>query len=88
MIVIEMRSFIGLARYYHHFVKDFSRISTPLTKSTGKGVKFLWNDESEISFQKLKECVTSTLELALPFETEWYVVYCEASRVGLGCVLM
>ena len=38
--VTEIRSFLGLARYYRRFVKDFSRIAGPLTTLTQKKVKF------------------------------------------------
>ena len=47
-------------------MRDFSKILALLTKLTCKGVKFLWNDDCEVSFQKLKECLISTLVLALP----------------------
>ena len=43
--VIEIRSFLGLAGYYRHFIKDFSKITIPLTGLTKKGVKFIWNDK-------------------------------------------
>ena len=39
-IVTEVRSFIGLASYYERFMKDFSKIETPLTRLTQKNVKF------------------------------------------------
>ena len=48
--VTEVRSFLGLARYYKRFVKGFSRIALPLTNLTRKGVKFEWNDDCEHSF--------------------------------------
>ena len=86
--LIKIWGFHELARYDHYFVKDFSKLSTPITKLTHKGVKFVWNDEYEASFQKLKECLTSALVLALLFVAEDYIVYCDASRVGLGCILM
>ena len=38
--VTEIRSFLGMAGYYRRFVKDFSRISAPLTRLTRKQVKF------------------------------------------------
>ena len=41
MTVIKVRSFLGLAGYYRRFVKDFSKIATPLTKLTQKNVKFI-----------------------------------------------
>ena len=48
----------------------------------------MWTPECESSFQKLKTCLTTTPILALRSGTGGYVVYCDASRVGLGCVLM
>ncbi|WMV18624.1 hypothetical protein MTR67_012009, partial [Solanum verrucosum] len=63
-------------------------ISAPLTKLTQKEVKFQWSDACERSFQELKNKLTSTPVLVLPEGTEGYVVYCDASGVGLGCVLM
>ncbi|KAJ8752685.1 hypothetical protein K2173_006487 [Erythroxylum novogranatense] len=64
--VTEIRSFLGMAGYYRRFVKDFSKIAAPLTKLTRKQVRFEWDDSCEQSFQKLKECLTSTPVLALP----------------------
>ena len=48
--VTEVRSFLGLAGYYRRFVQDFTRIASPLTKLTKKGVPFRWNDACETSF--------------------------------------
>ena len=69
-------------------MKDFSRISAPLTQLIRKQVKFEWDDTCEQSFQKLKDCLTTSLVLALPTNQGGMAVYCDASRVGLGCVLM
>ncbi|XP_073219665.1 uncharacterized protein [Cicer arietinum] len=84
----EIRSFHGLAGYYRRFVKDFSKIVSSLTRLTKKKVEFRRTDACEESFQKLKEYLTSSPILTLPIGGESYVVYCDASRVGLGCVLM
>ena len=43
--VTEVRSFLGLARYYRQFVKGFSFIASTLTKLVRKGVKFVWDDK-------------------------------------------
>ncbi|KAJ8754603.1 hypothetical protein K2173_010694 [Erythroxylum novogranatense] len=59
-----------------------------LNKLTRKQVRFEWDDSCEQSFQKLKECLTSAPVLALPSGQGDYVIYCDASKVGLGCVLM
>ena len=86
--VIEIRSFLGLAGYYRRFVKDFSKIVTPLTRLTRKNVKYEWSDSCEESFQKLKACLTSAPILTLPVGFGGFKVYCDASRLALGCVLM
>ncbi|MDE0547701.1 ribonuclease H family protein, partial [Microbacterium sp. C7(2022)] len=74
--------------YYQKFVNGFSSIASPLTKLTQKKAKFVWTDECEKSFQTLKDKLMSTPILALPKGLEGFVVYCDASRIGLGCVLM
>ena len=84
----EVRSFLGLAGYYRRFVEGFSSISAPLTRLTQKSAKFQWTDACERSFQELKDRLTSAPVLTLPEGLEGYVVYCDASGVGLGCVLM
>ena len=86
--VTEIRSFLGLAGYYRRFVEDFSILAAPLTQLTRKGVKFEWNEKREQSFQMLKEKLTSAPILALPVPGIEFVVYSDASKQGLGCVLM
>ena len=86
--MIEIRSFLGLAGYYRGFVKGFSKIAAPLTNLTQKQVKFQWTDACEQSSPQLKSCLTSAPVLALPSFGSGYVVYCDASRVGLSCLLM
>ncbi|XP_042490452.1 uncharacterized mitochondrial protein AtMg00860-like [Macadamia integrifolia] len=48
--VTEIRSFLGLAGYYRCFIENFSQISTPMTKSTRKGVKYELLEKCENSF--------------------------------------
>ncbi len=86
--VTEVRSFLGLTSYCRRFVHNFSKIAAPLTKLTQKNFSFIWIDDCEESFQKLKECLTTAPMLTLPMSGEGYIVYCDASRVSLGSVLM
>ncbi|WMV58066.1 hypothetical protein MTR67_051451 [Solanum verrucosum] len=53
-----------------------------------KKAKFLWSEACGKSFQELKDRLTSTPVLTLPEGTYEFVVYCDASRIGLGCELM
>ncbi|XP_063942791.1 uncharacterized protein LOC135150428 [Daucus carota subsp. sativus] len=84
----EIRRFLGLAGYYRRFVRDFSRIATPLTKLTRKNEKFIWNEKCEESFQDLKKRLVSAPVLSLPDDQGNFVIYSDASYKGLGCVLM
>ncbi|RVW66686.1 Transposon Ty3-I Gag-Pol polyprotein [Vitis vinifera] len=86
--VFEVRSFLGLAGYYRRFVEDFSRIAAPMTRLTRKGVKFDWNEECENAFQELKRKLTTAPVLTTPISGELFTIYCDASTMGLGCVLM
>ena len=62
--VPEIRSFLGLAGYYRRFVPDFSKISRSMTELLKKGVKFVWDDKCEQSFQTLRKLLTSAPVLA------------------------
>ncbi|KAJ9545341.1 hypothetical protein OSB04_025048 [Centaurea solstitialis] len=84
----EIRSFLGLAGYYRRFTQDFSKIASPLTVLTKKNAKFLWSDKQEEAFRTLKEKLCQAPVLALPDGTEDFIVYSDASKMGLGCVLM
>ncbi|GJZ88339.1 putative reverse transcriptase domain-containing protein [Tanacetum coccineum] len=84
----EVRSFLGLAGYYRRFIENFSKISKPLTSLTQKNQKYKWDEKQEESFQTLKDKLCNAPILLLPDGVEDFVVYCDASNQGLGCVLM
>ncbi|GJR62461.1 reverse transcriptase domain-containing protein [Tanacetum coccineum] len=84
----KIRQFLGLVGYYRRFIKGFSKIAKPMAKLTQKNVKFDWSKKAEDSFQLLKQKLCSAPILGLPKDSENFVVYCDASRKGLGAVLM
>ncbi|GJY51177.1 putative reverse transcriptase domain-containing protein [Tanacetum coccineum] len=84
----EVRSFLGLAGYYRRFIENFSKIAKSLTILTQKSKTFDWGEEQELAFQTLKDKLCNAPVLALPDGPEDFVVYCDASGIGLGCVLM
>ena len=79
---------MGLAGYYRRFVKGFSVIASPLTKLLRKRVKFEWNDKYQSSFDQLKKILVEAPVLTHPTPGREYAMYSDASRIGLGCVLM
>ena len=86
--MFEVRSFLGMAEYYKSFIEGFSKISLPLTRLTQKNAKFVWNKECQSSFEELKKKLISVPMLTIPSISGGFVVYSDASRQGLGCVLM
>jgi hypothetical protein len=59
-----------------------------MTELLKKEKKFNWTESCEKSFQKLKRRLTTAPVLTLLDIQRDFVVYCDASRQGLGCVLM
>ncbi|GAU33071.1 hypothetical protein TSUD_152260 [Trifolium subterraneum] len=86
--VSEIRSFLGLAGYYRRFIEGFSKMALPLTLLTRKDQAFVWDEKCEKFFQELKKKLTTAPVLILPNAKESFVVYCDASKLGLGGVLM
>ena len=63
-------------------------IASSLTKLLRKGVKFEWTDKCQDSFKQLKEMLVETPVLTQSTPGKEYTLYSDASRIGLGCVLM
>ncbi|CAA0807973.1 Uncharacterized mitochondrial protein AtMg00860, partial [Striga hermonthica] len=84
----EVRSFLGLAGYYRRFIEGFSKIALPLSQLTRKSVKFEWTERCESSFQELKRRLKMAPVLTIPNPSRSFTIYSDASRQGLGCVLM
>ncbi|GKD31370.1 putative reverse transcriptase domain-containing protein, partial [Tanacetum coccineum] len=74
--------------YYRRFIANFSKIAKPLASLTQKNQKYEWGREQEEAFQTLKDNLCNAPILSLPDGPEDFVVYCDASNQGLGCVLM
>ncbi|GJX11777.1 putative reverse transcriptase domain-containing protein [Tanacetum coccineum] len=83
----EIRSFLG-GGYYRRFIENFSKIAKPLTLLTQKNKTYVWGDKQDEAFQILKEKLCNAPVLALPDGPDDFVVYCDASKQGFGCVLM
>jgi len=42
--VRDVKSFLGLAGYYRRFIKEFSKLASPLFGLLGKDVEFIWSE--------------------------------------------
>ena len=84
----EVRSFLGMAGYYRRFIEGFSKIAKPMTSLLEKNAKFVWTEQCQASFEELKKRLTTAPVLVLPDLNKSFSIYGDASRLGLGCVLM
>lgn len=56
---VQLGTFLGLATYYSHFVKDFATIASPLNELTKKNQPFHWEAEHTHAFTKLRWALIS-----------------------------
>jgi hypothetical protein len=77
-----------MAGYYRRFILDFSKVAKPITELLKNQTKFVWSLECEKAFRILKKSLTTAPVLAQPDIEKSFYVYCDASGIGLGCVLM
>ncbi|GJS16588.1 putative reverse transcriptase domain-containing protein [Tanacetum coccineum] len=75
-------------RYSRRFIANSSKVAKPLASLTQKIQKYEWAKEQEEAFQTLKDNLCDAPILSLPDGSKEFVVYCDASNQGLGCVLM
>ena len=78
---------MGLANYYRHFVKDFSKVALPMNKLTRKDEKWRWEKKQQKAFEQLKKIFTSRLMLATPDLDKEFRVEADTSNFAMGGVL-
>ena len=83
----QLRGFLGMCTYYTKFVKGFSQLCAPFTDLTKKGA-FKWDEEAQITMDKMKEVMSTCPVLALPDFSLPFTLECDASGEGIGVVLM
>lgn len=83
----DIQSFLGLANYYRKFIKDFSKISKPISSLLKKNVPFLLTSSQQESFDRLKLSLTQEPILRYPDFTKEFILTTDASNFALGAVL-
>lgn len=83
----ELQRFLGFANFYRRFIRDYSKVATPLTKLTSTLTRFTWTSDANEAFNRLKSLFTSAPILIQPDPSRQFIVEVDASDTGVGAVL-
>jgi transposase InsO family protein len=81
-------SFVKMAEYYRNHILNFSTLAQPLFDLTKKNAKFVWGNEEQNSFTKIKQLLASSPLLKFPESELTFIIQVDASNYGIGAVLM
>ena len=86
----QVRSVIGLISFYRKYCNDFASITAPLVELTkrGKPSRVVWTEECQKALEKIQEILSSEPVLALPDINKPFTLRTDASKTGLGAVLL
>ena len=84
----ELARFLGMAGYYRNFCLNFSDIAAPLTNLLSKKVKFVWTDDCQLAFDKVKLLLQKSPVLKSPDYEKPFKLIIDSSDIGTGSVLV
>ncbi|KAK8913958.1 hypothetical protein KSP39_PZI023509 [Platanthera zijinensis] len=82
-----IRSFLGHAGFYRRFIKDFSKITKPLTHLLEKDAPFIFDDSCISAFESIKEKLINAPIMIAPVWDLPFEIMCDASSFAVGAVL-
>lgn len=84
----QLQAFLGVVNYYRRFVRNFAQTAAPLYALLKKDVRFNWGNEQKIALEALKVKLTQSPIVKFPDFKKEFHIHTDASRQGLGAVLM
>ena len=85
----DVRTFLGMTRYYRRYIRDYATIADPLTELTKKNQPEVvkWTPAAEMAYSTLKNTLTSATVMSNLDPTKTFVIQTDASDIGVGAVL-
>jgi hypothetical protein len=86
--VTAIRGFLGMTGWFRKFIPRYAHIAKPLNNLTRKDIKFVWTDECQDAFNKLRNALVSAPVLATADPNKKYILHTDASDRAMGAILM
>lgn len=83
----QRHQFLTFAHFHHRFIRDYSQVTSPLTKLTSLATIFTWTPEADAAFMDLKRCFTSAPVLIHLDPSHQFIMELDASDMGVRAVL-
>jgi len=83
----QLRGFLGLTGYYRKFVEGYAKIASPLHELMKKSRQYIWTEQCQLAFERLKAALLSPPVLALPQDDDEYTLDTDACETSIGAVL-
>ena len=80
--------FLGMIGFYRRFCCNFADVVAPLTNLLGGKVNFSWTQAPQEAFDKAKRILMDSPVLKAPDFDKPFKLYCDASDIGVGSVLV
>jgi hypothetical protein len=77
-----------MINYDRRFIKNITTIMSPLYKLLKKGEKYIWSEEQDVAFKKIKNEMKKRIQLTIPNFEKHFVLETDASNIGIGACLM
>ncbi|KAG2830052.1 hypothetical protein PC116_g25396 [Phytophthora cactorum] len=84
----QLRQWLGLATYLHHYSKNFAATVRPLSQLVKADATWAWRPEHQATFDVVKRGLSTAPVLMLPDHSKPFHVVCDASDLAIGCALM
>ena len=85
--VSQVRALVGMGSYYRRHIQNFSGMMKPIIDLTKKAKKFVWTEQCQAAFEKLKTALVSPEIMAYPKDVGEYFLDCDSSDHAIGGVL-
>ena len=86
--VPSLQRFLGMTNYLGKFIPNYSQLTAPMRQLMHKDIEFIWTDEQNNAFTKLKDAIVSATTIAYFDVNKDITIQCDASKDGVGAVLM